>query len=146
MSWPEYLTAGKALREASSKGMDGILSQEPTVARHALALALHLAQHNAPQLLESQKDLATVVAATCGVYESSGQQRIPSCTLVNPPPALQQDLETAVAATCSTSGAFSEQRNMSITHTNMLTAQGAIATIALTSSSVPHSHQGVQVF
>ena len=76
--------------------MDGILSQEPTVARHALALALHLAQHNGPQLLESQKDLATVVAATCGVYESSGQQRIHSCTLVNPPPALQQDLGTPV--------------------------------------------------
>ena len=53
--------------------MDGILSQEPTVARHALALALHLAQHNAPQLLESQKDLTTVVAATCSMYEASGK-------------------------------------------------------------------------
>lgn len=54
--------------------MDGILSQEPTVARHALALALHLAQHNSPQLLEAQKDLTTVVAATCGVYEASGER------------------------------------------------------------------------
>ncbi len=53
--------------------MDGILSQEPTVARHALALALHLAQHNAPQLLESQKDLMSVVAATCSMYEASGE-------------------------------------------------------------------------
>ena len=37
---------------------------------------------------------------------------------------------------------------MTITHTNMLTAQDAIATLALTSSSsVPHSHQrNVQVF
>jgi hypothetical protein len=80
---PEDLTAGKALRDASSKGMDGILSQEPTVARHALALALHLAQHNAPQLLDSQKDLATVIAATCVAYESSGQPHIPSCTPVS---------------------------------------------------------------
>ncbi len=68
------VNAGKALREVATKGMDGILSQEPTVARHALALALHLAQHNAPQLLESQKDLTTVVAATCSMYEASGEQ------------------------------------------------------------------------
>ena len=68
--------AGKALREAATKGMDGILSQEPTAARHALALALHLAQHNAPQLLQAQKDLATVVAATCSVYEASGEQGV----------------------------------------------------------------------
>ena len=64
--------AGKALREAATKGMDGILSQEPTAARHALALAVHLAQHNAPQLLDAQKDLTTVVAATCSMYEASG--------------------------------------------------------------------------
>ena len=65
--------AGKALREVCSKSMDGILSQEATVARHALALACHLAQHNAPQLLDAHSDLATVVAATCGIYEASGE-------------------------------------------------------------------------
>ena len=63
--------------------MDGILSQEPTVARHALAVALHLAQHNAPQLLDTQKDLATVVAATCGMYEASGEHSIHASGVCN---------------------------------------------------------------
>lgn len=43
------------------------------MARHALALACHLAQHNAPQLLDAHSDLTTVVAATCGIYEASGE-------------------------------------------------------------------------
>ena len=68
------MLAGKALREVCSKSMDGILSQEATVARHSLALACHLAQHNAPQLLDAHSDLATVVAATCGIYEASGER------------------------------------------------------------------------
>ena len=67
------ILAGKALRDICSKSMDGILSQEATLARHTLALACHLAQHNAPQLLDAHSDLATVVAATCGVYEASGE-------------------------------------------------------------------------
>ena len=71
------------MREIATKGMDGILSQEPTVARHALAVALHLAQHNAPQLLDTQKDLATVVAATCGMYEVSGEHSIHATGVCN---------------------------------------------------------------
>ena len=84
--------AGKALRDAATKGMDGILSQEPTVARHALALALYLAQHNAPQLLDAQKDLATVVAATCSTYEASGERCLGIGNLLSIANALMQPL------------------------------------------------------
>ncbi|KAK9919131.1 hypothetical protein WJX75_009619 [Coccomyxa subellipsoidea] len=63
---------GKALRDASTRGMDGIISQEPVVARHALALLVGLTRHNATQLLEQHKELASLVNGAAASYESSG--------------------------------------------------------------------------
>ncbi|CAL8471398.1 g10940 [Coccomyxa elongata] len=63
---------GKALRDASTRGMDGIVSQEPTVARHAMALLVGLARHGGAQLLEQHKELASLVNGAAAAYESSG--------------------------------------------------------------------------
>lgn len=52
--------------------MDGIVSQEPTVARHAMALLVGLARHSGPQLLEQHKELASLVNGAAAAYESSG--------------------------------------------------------------------------
>lgn len=67
-----HASAGKALRDASTRGMDGIVSQEPTVARHAMALLVGLARHSGPQLLEQHKELASLVNGAAAAYESSG--------------------------------------------------------------------------
>ena len=52
-----WWTAGKALKEAATRGYDGVASTEPVVARHALALLLTQARHDAPRLLEAHPDL-----------------------------------------------------------------------------------------
>lgn len=64
--------AGKAQRDAASHGLDGIVSQEPVAARHALALLVGLARHNAIQLLEQHKELASLASGAASSYESSG--------------------------------------------------------------------------
>ncbi len=64
--------AGKSQRDAASRGLDGIVSQEPVAARHALALLVGLARHNAIQLLEQHKELASLVNGAASSYESSG--------------------------------------------------------------------------
>lgn len=64
--------AGKALRDASQRGLDGVVSQEATVARHALALLVGLATHNTAQLLEQHSDLPSLVSATANFYDTSG--------------------------------------------------------------------------
>lgn len=63
--------------------MDGILSQEPVVARHALALLVGLARHNATQLLEQHKELASLVNGAAVSYESSGMVHRPVWNLHN---------------------------------------------------------------
>lgn len=73
-----HATAGKALRDASTRGMDGIVSQEPTVARHAMALLVGLARHSGPQLLEQHKELASLVNGAAAAYESSGMVTLKS--------------------------------------------------------------------
>ena len=67
-----HANPGKALRDASTRGMDGIVSQEPTVARHAMALLVGLARQSGPQLLEQHKELANLVNGAAAAYESSG--------------------------------------------------------------------------
>jgi hypothetical protein len=63
---------GKALREAGKRGLDGVVSQEAVVARHALALLVGLAMHNAGQLLEQHKELSGLISTAASFYESSG--------------------------------------------------------------------------